>query len=64
MIFRLFPILVIILIAIWVRTIIDIIKQQDYAFRAGNQVVWLLVVILVPFIGVPLYWVIGAPQAR
>jgi len=62
--FKLFPIIAIALIAIWVRTIIDIIKLPEGSFRAGNQVVWLLVVILVPFIGVPLYWVIGAPQTR
>ena len=62
MIFRaLLPLLAIFLIALWVRTIIDIIKNQDYRFRAGNQVVWLIVVILVPFVGVPLYWIIGAP---
>lgn len=65
MIFRLLaPLVVILLIGLWVRTIIDIIKNQDYSFRAGNQVVWLLVVILVPFIGVPLYWILGAPDRR
>ncbi len=57
-------IVVVLLIALWVRTIIDIIRTQDYSYRAGNQVVWLLVVILVPFIGVPLYWILGAPQRR
>ena len=63
MLFRaLLPILAILLIALWVRTIIDIIKNQDYRFRAGNQVVWLIVVILVPFVGVPLYWILGAPD--
>lgn len=63
MLFRaLLPIVAILLIALWVRTIIDIIKNQDYRFRAGNQVVWLIVVILVPFVGVPLYWILGAPD--
>lgn len=63
MLFRaLLPILGILLIALWVRTIIDIIRNQDYRFRAGNQVVWLIVVILVPFVGVPLYWILGAPD--
>ena len=58
----LIPLVVIFVIALWVRTIIDIIKNQDYRFRAGNQVVWLLVVILIPFVGVPLYWILGAPD--
>lgn len=63
MIFRLLiPLVVIFLIAMWVRTIIDIIKVENYRFRAGNQIVWLLVVILLPFVGVPLYWIIGAPE--
>jgi hypothetical protein len=62
-IFRLLlPLIGLLLIALWVRTIIDIIKNQDYRFRAGNQVVWLIVVILVPFVGVPLYWILGAPD--
>ncbi|MGH2783739.1 MAG: PLDc N-terminal domain-containing protein [Actinomycetota bacterium] len=56
------PLVVIFLIALWVRTIIDIIKNQDYRFRAGNQIVWLIVVILIPFVGVPLYWILGAPE--
>jgi hypothetical protein len=58
----LIPLVVIFLIGLWVRTIIDIIKGQDYRFRVGNQIVWLLVVILLPIIGVPLYWIMGAPQ--
>lgn len=63
MFFRLLvPLVLILLIAFWVRTIIDIVKVQDYRFRAGNQIVWLLVVILVPFVGVPLYWILGAPD--
>ena len=63
MMFRLLiPLLVIFLIGLWIRTIIDIIKGQDYRFRAGNQIVWLIVVILVPIIGVPLYWIMGAPE--
>jgi uncharacterized membrane protein YhaH (DUF805 family) len=55
------PLVVIFLIALWVRTIIDIVKTQDYRYRAGNQLVWLILVIVVPFIGVPLYWILGAP---
>ncbi len=63
MMFRLLiPLLVIFLIGLWIRTIIDIIKGQDYRFRAGNQIVWLLVVILIPIVGVPLYWIIGSPE--
>lgn len=58
------PLIVIVLIAIWIRTIIFIVRTPDMAYRTGNQVVWLLVVILIPLIGVPLYWIMGAPQTR
>ena len=64
MIRLIFPIIAIVLIAVWIRTIIDIVRTPDISYRAGNQIVWLLVVILVPFVGVPLYWIIGAPQTR
>lgn len=62
---RLFgPIVAIVLIALWVWTISSVIRTQDYQYRAGNQIVWLLLVIFLPFIGVPLYWILGAPQTR
>ena len=65
MIRLLLPLIAIVLIVVWVRTILDIIRTQDgYQYRAGNQIVWLLVVILAPYIGVPLYWIFGAPQRR
>lgn len=58
------PLFLIGLIVVWALTIASIIRTPDHAYRAGNQIVWLLVVILVPIIGVPLYWVLGAPGAR
>ena len=62
---RALPLLVaILLFALWVRTIMLIVRTPDHAYRTGNQVVWLLVVILVPFIGVPLYYILGAPAPR
>lgn len=56
------PIVIILLFLVWIRTIVTIIKTPDLTYRAGNQIVWLLVVILIPFVGVPLYWILGAPQ--
>jgi Phospholipase_D-nuclease N-terminal len=52
------------LLVLWAVTIANIIRTPEGAYRAGNQIVWLLVVIFVPFIGVPLYWILGAPQTR
>lgn len=56
------PIILIALLVVWGITIANIIRTPDHAYRAGNQIVWILVVILVPIIGVPLYWILGAPQ--
>jgi hypothetical protein len=56
------PIIVIALLVVWGFTLANIIRTPDHAYRAGSQLVWILVVILVPFIGVPLYWILGAPQ--
>ena len=52
------------LLGVWALTIANVIRTPDGSYRAGNQIVWLLVVILVPIIGVPLYWVLGAPATR
>lgn len=59
-----FPLITVILIVVWALTIANIIRTPEGAYRAGNQIVWLLVVILVPVIGVPLYWILGSPTAR
>jgi len=56
------PLVLLGLLALWVITLASIVRTPDHAYRAGSQIVWLLVVILVPFIGVPLYWILGAPQ--
>lgn len=50
------------LLVVWAITIASVIRTPEHALRSGNQIVWLLVVIFVPFIGVPLYWILGAPQ--
>jgi phospholipase D-like protein len=54
--------IVLVLIAAWIATLVNIIRTPEGSFRVGNQIVWVLVVILVPFIGVPLYWIMAAPQ--
>lgn len=52
------------LLAIWIFTLANIIRTPDGSYRVGNQIVWLLVVILTGPIGVALYWILGAPQNR
>ena len=55
-------IIVLMLVALWIATLVNIVRTPAASFRAGSQTVWLLMVILIPFIGVPLYWVMAAPQ--
>ncbi len=63
--FRLFgPLFGIAILVLWALTIASIIRTPDHAYRAGNQIVWLLVVILAAPVGVPLYWILGSPQTR
>ena len=46
------------LFAIWVWTIIDIIKSE---FKDNNEkILWVVLVILLPFIGTTLYFAIGS----
>jgi hypothetical protein len=41
------------LVAIWVITIADIVRRR---MGAGRTSAWLLVVVLLPFVGAVLYW--------
>lgn len=49
----------IIVFILWVWAIIDIVKSK---FPGNNQIVWLLVVILLPALGTLLYVFIGRDQ--
>ena len=57
-----FALIALVLLAAWIATLVNIIRTPEGSFRVGNQMMWLLIVILVPFIGVPLYWIMAAPQ--
>ena len=47
------------LFVFWLWTMIDILKNE---FTGSNKLIWLLVVMLLPFIGMVLYWFIGRDQ--
>jgi len=47
-----------ILLAIWIITIIDIVGRH---LGRGKAAAWILIVIIVPFIGAVLYWVLRKP---
>jgi hypothetical protein len=49
----------VLLTIIWLRALIDILRSE---FRNNNKIVWLLTVILVPFLGALIYFAIGKKQ--
>ena len=44
---------------LWLWAMIDILKNE---FTGYNKLIWLLVVMFLPFIGMLLYWFIGREQ--
>lgn len=44
---------------LWIKAIIEIITHE---FRGNDKIVWLLLVVLIPFIGTILYYLIGQNQ--
>jgi hypothetical protein len=48
------------LLIIWGITVADIIKRP---LSTGQTVAWLLIVIIVPFLGAILYWALRKPDA-
>jgi uncharacterized RDD family membrane protein YckC len=44
---------------LWLWALIDILRNE---FTGDNKIIWLLVVILVPFVGFILYFFIGRDQ--
>jgi hypothetical protein len=48
-----------ILIAIWAITIADIVRRH---LGSGKTAAWLVIVLLLPFIGSLLYWILRKPS--
>lgn len=48
---------------VWVWTIVDVVKvPSDDRFRAGNQLVWVLVIVFTQIIGSIIYLAVGRPE--
>jgi hypothetical protein len=54
-----FSIIIVAAFVFWVWILIDILKNE---FTGSNKLIWLLVVITIPFLGMVLYWFIGREQ--
>ncbi len=48
------------LLIIWVLTLVDIIRRRDLG--TGRKVLWALAVLVVPIVGVIVYFVVRPPQ--
>jgi len=53
------PLFIIIPLAFWIWALVDILKSD---FTGSNKIIWLLVVIFLPLLGIILYFVIGRKQ--
>lgn len=50
------------LLAFWIWTIVDVVRvPSDDRFRAGNQLIWILVIIFTQVIGSIIYVIVGRP---
>lgn len=57
--FFVFSIIATAFFAFWLWALVDILKNE---FTGSNKIIWLLLVIAVPLIGVILYYLIGREQ--
>lgn len=49
--------------ALWVWTLVDVIQvPSDDRFRAGTQLIWVLVIVFTQVIGSLIYLAIGRPE--
>ena len=56
----LFVLIAIPLLLIWVLTLVDLFRRHDLS--GGRKVLWALVVLLVPIVGVIVYFIARPPQ--
>lgn len=49
---------------LWVWAIVDVVKvPDDSMFRAGNKLVWVLVIVITGVVGALIYLVVGRPAS-
>jgi hypothetical protein len=48
--------------ALWIWAIVDVVRVPDESmFKAGNRLVWVLIVVLAGFVGAIVYLIVGRP---
>ncbi len=49
-----------VLAVVWVLTIVDIIRRH---YSAGKTIAWIVIILVLPFLGAIIYWVMRKPTA-
>ena len=51
-------------LALWIWAIVDVVRvPDDSMLKAGNKLVWVLIVVLAGFVGAIIYLIVGRPAA-
>ena len=51
-----FPLIMLIVLGVYIYSLVDILKHE---FRGNNKIVWIIVVLMLPLLGVFLYFLLG-----
>lgn len=63
--FTILMVLVLAGFALWIWALVDAIRvPDDSMYRAGNKLVWVLVIVFTGFLGALIYLVVGRPDRR
>ncbi|HAT71036.1 PLD nuclease N-terminal domain-containing protein [Croceibacter atlanticus] len=54
-----FPLIMLIVLGIYIYSLVDILRHE---FRGNNKIVWIIVVLMLPLLGVFLYFLLGKKQ--
>ena len=50
--------------AVWIWALVDVVKvPDDSQFRAGNKLIWVLVIVITGAVGAIVYLIVGRPSS-
>jgi hypothetical protein len=50
--------------AVWIWALVDVVKvPDDSSFRAGNKLIWVLVIVFTGVVGAIVYLIVGRPSS-
>ncbi len=61
--FPFFGLLWVAALVVWIWALVDCVQvKDDSLYQSGNKLVWVLIIVLLSFIGAILYFLIGRPK--